>query len=336
MRRSFIFLSMLLTSVFSLANADDGYNRISWQTNYDEAVRQSRSTSKPIVMLFTGSDWCTWCIKLEQESLNTAEFAQAAGNKFIFLKLDFPVGKSLPADLVAQNKQLQKRFGVSGFPTIVIIDPNQQVIGTTGYKPGGGRAYAAHLSQLAEEHAAYNQSMQHLNKQSFNGTELKHLYEHAEQCGRCSDANQITKLGVTSDQKHFFLLENYRLLGEQGKIHSEEAKTIRQQLVADDPNNFKLTYYQVALIDFEASTKETNGNVAPEVTIAALVDYIEKFGSKDKENLWRLQMIISQVYFDQDNLPDALRYAKSSYQSAPSAAQPQIATAIKNIQLQMH
>lgn len=64
---------------------------IHWLTNFDEAVNQSRNTSKPVLILFTGSDWCTWCTRLEKEVFSTNEFAQAASDSFIFLKLDFPV-----------------------------------------------------------------------------------------------------------------------------------------------------------------------------------------------------------------------------------------------------
>ncbi len=76
-------------------------------------------------------------------------------------------------------------------------------------------------------------------------------------------------------------------------------------------------------------------NSRPKLPCLSLVDYISKFGAKDKENLWRLQMIISQVYFDKNNLDEALKYAESSYISAPSSAKAEISMAINSIRAQI-
>lgn len=95
---------------------------------------------------FTGSDWCSWCKKLESEALNTNEFAQIAGDKFIFVLLDFPSNGQYPK----QNSELQARYGIQGFPTLVILDSNGNKIGSTGYQPGGGRAYAEHLLKFVK------------------------------------------------------------------------------------------------------------------------------------------------------------------------------------------
>lgn len=332
-----VLFTCLFTSMCSLAQAADGRSsRIEWQTNYDAAVKIARASSKPILLLFTGSDWCTWCIKLENEVFNTPEFAEAAGDKFVFVKLDFPLNKSLPADQTAQNKELQKKFSVPGFPTVIILDSSQQKqIGSTGYRPGGGKQYAAFLLKMVDDHAGYTQKVQGLDKQQLSGTDLKHLYEHATELGRTQEANQIAMHGVASDQDHFFMLERYRLLAEQGFTGNDEAVTIKDQLLAADPSNLKLTHYQLAVIDFEASCRQTNQAGPKDPAVAPLIDYIAKFGEQDKENLWRLQMIISQVYFEEDKLPEALKYAQSSYQSAPSTVQPTIGLAIKNIQTKL-
>ena len=320
---------------FSYADQAQSSGRINWQTNYDEALRLSKSSSKPVVLFFTGSDWCSWCKKLEQEALHTPEFADAAADKFIFVLLDFPMNTTLPADLTAQNKKLQKQFEIQGFPTLVILDSQQKKIGSAGYRPGGGKAYAQFLLKLVDDHSVYQDKMQGLEKQQISGTELKQLYQQAHETGRSSDADKIIMAGIESDKKHYFLIERYRTLGVEGKLQSEEASQIKKQLLLTDPTNSKLTYYQVALVDFESSCKMSNEDT-PEHTVASLVDYINTFGAKDKDNLWRLQMMVSQVYLEKDKLTEALIYAQSSYQSAPSNAQPEIASAINSIRAQIH
>lgn len=332
------FCSILMGAALITTKAESAQpNHINWMTSYEEAINLSKSTSKPIVLFFTGSDWCGWCIKLEQESLDTPEFAQAAGDKFIFVKLDFPVNTTLPPQLASQNKQLQKRYGVSGFPTLIILDGKQQAqIGKTGYRPGGGRAFADHLSKIVSDSSAYQQKMHSMNTQQYSSAELKELYATAQTFGYDNDVNQIIKAGMSSDDSLFFMIERYRMIGTEGLLASPEATSLKQQLIALDPNNEKMTQYQIALIDFEALNESMDKEKRnPEIAVSSLIDYINKFGSKDKENLWRLQMIISQVYFDQNNLRESLKFAESSYLSAPSSAKAEISTAIRSIQSQL-
>lgn len=140
-----LFLSFFVLSCFT-ADALTSQSRINWTTNYQDAVNQSKATSKPIVLFFTGSDWCSWCKKLESEALNTDEFAQIAGDKFIFVVLDFPSNGHYPKEF----NDLKSKYGIQGFPTLVILDSNGNKIGSTGYQPGGGRAYAEHLLKLVK------------------------------------------------------------------------------------------------------------------------------------------------------------------------------------------
>lgn len=332
------FCSLLMGAIFTLNSIEGAQSsHINWMTNYDEAVKLSKSTSKPLVLFFTGSDWCGWCQKLEQESLDTPEFAQEAGDKFIFMKLDFPVNTTLPSQLATQNKQLQKKFNISGFPTLVILDSKQQTqIGKTGYRPGGGRAFAHHLQKIVSDFSGYQQKVQSMGQQKLSSAELKKLYETAQVFGYEEDADQILKQGMSSEDSQFFMLERYRTLGKEGNLAASEAATLKQQLINSDPNNENMIQYQMALIEFESYNEPAEKEKRnPEIAVASLIAYINKFGATDKENLWRLQMIISQVYFDQNNLSESLKFAESSYISAPPSAKAEISTAIKSIQSQL-
>jgi len=329
-----VLLAIILLQAFqSVYAADSRETKIQWQTNYEKAVDLSKSSSKPIVLFFTGSDWCGWCSKLEEEVFNTSEFAEDAGNKFVFLKLDYPMYKHLDPQQVAQNKELQKKYDVRNFPTIILLDSKQQLIGTSGYRPGGGKQYASYLLKLVSDYSSYRQKMQGLDKQNLSGNDLKQLFEKANELSLDNDAIRIVKVGMQSDQKKYFLIERYRFLATEGRVHDIEATALRQQLLKLDPQNKDSIPYQLAVIDFEAFYEDMDKeSYSPDHAVAPLVDYIEKFGVYDKNNLWRLQMIISQVFLDKNNIDRALKYAQSSYESAPSSVQPEIATAIKNIQ----
>lgn len=325
------FLLMLLACAPSYTDAS-----INWQTNYPAALAQAKASSKPLLLFFTGSDWCTWCIKLEDEALNTPEFSDGVGNKFIFVKLDFPLNNTQDPQIKNQNKQLQEKYNVRGYPSIILIDPKQeQQIGSTGYRQGGGRLYAEHLQQLLKGYSAYKQQINNLHETKLSEKELKLLYEQAKKLQLDSDANKIVKQGINSNESHYFLIERYNTLAATGQIRCKEAINLRQQLLAADSKNKNQIFYQVALIDFEGYSKEVSKEqYSPEIAIAPLKAYIEKYGNEDKENLWRLQMIILQVYLDRDQLQDALKYAQDCYESAPYVVQSEIAKAIYNIRLQ--
>lgn len=165
MKKISLFLLSILSLFVMTAEAANGHGSIRWFTNYQEALSNARSSSKPLVLFFTGSDWCTWCIKLEQEALDTPDFAAIAGDKFVFVKLDFPRSSPLPPDLDAQNKDLQRRFNIRGYPTIVVVDPQQErAIGTTGYRQGGGRQFALHLLSLVNSYSGNRPQPQQMSK----------------------------------------------------------------------------------------------------------------------------------------------------------------------------
>lgn len=340
--RSCYFSAFLLTiflNVLQICAQDPNPARIQWLTHYEDAVNQSIATNKPVLMFFTGSGWCTWCDKLEEEVFETREFHEAAGDKFIFLKVDYPKKDSsfymaMEPQVKEQNKQLLSRFNIRSYPTVIVLDGRtQHSMGITGYRAGGPRQYASHLQRIVSDYASYKQQMGSLSTQKVPSDNLKRLYEKANELDLDDDINRIVKAGMVSDNDFFFKLERYRYLAEEGAIHDPEAVALRQQLLAADSDNSRKAQYQIAVIEFEEYSEENN--YSPEKAVAPLVSYIEKFGNRDKENVWRLQMIISQVYLDHNKFLEALKYAQSSYDSAPAAVQPEIALTISNMRRQV-
>lgn len=327
---SIFFAFLFITTQLDAINSSQG--SVPWQTNYDQALKNSQATSKPILLFFTGSDWCSWCKKLEDEVLNTPEFAQEVGDKFVFVRLDFPLNSSLDPQTTSQNKQLQKKFDVRGFPSIVLLDgKTQRQIGVTGYRPGGGKQYAAHLFKMMNDYSSYKTKIDTLEQKKYSGQVLRELYEKANELGDRDDAAHIVNAGIDSNENRFFLTERYRRYAGQCQLSSPEAVALKQQLLALDPDNKNMTHYTVAIIDFEASQSDPR-SIPANSAIAPLLTYIEKFGEQDKAHLWRLEMIISQVYYDHDDVSHALKYAQEAYEAAPSSAKQDISIAIKNFQ----
>ena len=126
---------------------------INWLTDYEKAKALAKKESKPLFLYFTGSDWCSWCKKMDSEILSTAPFQQALGDAFIFVKLDFPELTPLDPKLKKQNQELQKTFNVRGFPTIILLDPDLKQIATVGYHAGGGQVFATKVQKLLEAYS---------------------------------------------------------------------------------------------------------------------------------------------------------------------------------------
>ena len=115
-----------------------------WNNNLIKAMEISKKTKKPLMLFFTGSDWCGWCIRLQTEVFKKPEFAAWAKDNVVLVEVDFPRRTALSAELTAQNNELQQFFAVQGYPTVWFVNAtsvdgkaNFDKLGSTGYLAGG-------------------------------------------------------------------------------------------------------------------------------------------------------------------------------------------------------
>lgn len=123
---------------------------LKWHTDVKEAIAIGNKENKPLLMFFTGSDWCGWCIRLQKEVLLTPEFATWASVNVILVELDYPRRISQTPEIMKQNGELQQAFGIQGFPTVYFAKAkdkggkvNFEGLGKTGYVAGGPLAWLA-------------------------------------------------------------------------------------------------------------------------------------------------------------------------------------------------
>jgi thioredoxin-related protein len=126
-----------------------------WETDFGKAARLSISQKKPLMLFFTGSDWCGWCTRLQKEVFFTPAFISWAEKNVVLVELDFPRHKQLEKNVQEQNNSLQQSFQVQGFPTIWLVNAmekegkmNLQQLGKTGYVAGGPDAWLANANQI--------------------------------------------------------------------------------------------------------------------------------------------------------------------------------------------
>ena len=141
-----IFLTAILLSAVVIGCSKGGSNdNLNWEENLETALQKAKAENKAVLVNFTGSDWCQWCIKLSDEVFSKSEFEDYAEDNLILVRLDFPRNIEQSAETKAYNNQLAQRYGVQGFPTVLLFNSQGQMVLQTGYQPGGPVSYINHL-----------------------------------------------------------------------------------------------------------------------------------------------------------------------------------------------
>lgn len=129
-----------------------------WETNINNAMEVSTKTKKPMLLFFTGSDWCGWCIRLQKEVLKTPEFATWAKENVVLVELDYPRKSTQTDEIKKQNNELQVAFGIQGFPTVHFVKAstvdgkvNFEGLGSTGYVAGGPVAWLTEANKILKK-----------------------------------------------------------------------------------------------------------------------------------------------------------------------------------------
>jgi thioredoxin-related protein len=127
---------------------------LDWETDFKKALATAKASGKYIMLDFSGSDWCGWCIKLEKEVFSQDAFKDFAEKNLVCLLVDFPRKKKQTRELKQQNRDLATKYGIRGYPTIIILNPDGESVGKTGYLHGGSKNYVQHLNEIIERHGA--------------------------------------------------------------------------------------------------------------------------------------------------------------------------------------
>jgi len=124
---------------------------ITWYDDFDKAVAVAKAEGKDLLVDFTGSDWCGWCVRLHKEVFAHDEFNQGVKDKYILVLLDYPRSPEAKAKVPnpERNAELQKKYAIRGFPSILLMNADGEVFARTGYLRGGPGAYLTHLDEIA-------------------------------------------------------------------------------------------------------------------------------------------------------------------------------------------
>lgn len=170
-----------------------------WMTDLEAAKAKAAAENKAVLVDFTGSDWCGWCIRLRQQVLDTPAFEQYAKDKFVLMEVDLPQNPKFDPALRARNEQIAQQYAVSGFPTVMVLTPKGEVVGGfNGFLP----------------------TVQAVSKQLEAALTTSDLLKQAE-----------TQQGA---QQLDSLVKAYRSLPEKMQAN---ARSLRQRIIALDPQD---------------------------------------------------------------------------------------------------
>ena len=138
----FVLFILLFTSC---NNGQSSSDKLNWNGNLEKAIEQAKKENKTILVNFTGSDWCIWCKRLSAEVFQQKEFEEYAKKSLVLVMLDFPKDIEQTQETKEYNNMLAQKYGIQGFPTILLINSEGKLVAQTGYQPGGAAKYVEHI-----------------------------------------------------------------------------------------------------------------------------------------------------------------------------------------------
>ena len=144
-KRTILLVTIILIALSCSENKTQTPGNLNWTTDLGKAIEKAKTEQKAVLVNFTGSDWCKWCFKLRDEVFSKAEFKKYADENLILVEVDFPQNKPQSNETRMYNYSLQQKFGVQGYPTIIIINKDGKPVAKTGYQPGGPQNYINHI-----------------------------------------------------------------------------------------------------------------------------------------------------------------------------------------------
>jgi tetratricopeptide (TPR) repeat protein len=111
----------------------------------DDAKKTAKESGRDVLIDFSASDWCSWCIRLTKEVFTTEIWKKESSKKYVMIFLDFPRGEIISKEQKEYNYNVARQFMITGYPTVFLLDSGGRPYAKTGYQQGGPEKYLAHL-----------------------------------------------------------------------------------------------------------------------------------------------------------------------------------------------
>lgn len=288
-----------------------------WATDFDQAFAQAQQEKKILILACLGNSWCPWAEKLKRDVLNSPLFIDKLQGiaRFAVQNLDH--------EDTEHNRRLRQMLRIDQSPTLILLDYSQEEIARIGFLPLEGEKYADQILELVrhfEEVIAFLKAPKSVASEE----RIAQLYIQAKRLSSQSYREQILDIGLKREKGSFFILEKYANLLNKQKFKSLPVQKTRRELMQKDPENSEGTRLKMAVLEFQKFSSKVKGKKQVFRAISPLVEYIEKFGKDDSDNLWKVEMMIAQFLLTQNELEMALSHAKASLDAAPEIAKNEV------------
>lgn len=274
-----IALAALCSSPFAFANREN------WTSDFSAAKKEAAESKKDLLMDFTGSDWCSWCIKLDKEVFSLDPFKAGVKDKFVLVELDYPKDKTILTEAtIKQNAELVKTYAIKGYPTILLCDSEGRPYASTGYQPGGPESYVAQLNELRAKKATRDEAFAAAAKLS--GVEKAKSLVGALKAMELDDA--------VAANCYPTVIEEIKASDPKDETGFAKAAAAKQK-VADFSNK----------LNELGSKKDFDGALA-------LVDSTIKEGGMEKEETQQLMMTRVMIFVQQKKFDEAITAANAA------------------------
>lgn len=276
-----------------------------WLVNVEYAKKIAAEKNIKLLLFFTGSDWCGWCKRLHSEVLDDEEFQKELVKLFVPVKLDFPSRIKFPEAVKKAYDEEMKRYGIRGFPTLIIAEADGTPIAGCGYQAGGPEPYMSMLKTILEKRTELEAKVDELK----NGGEeaAKELYDVLEEY-----ASRFTQYPCVKDGLKKF----YDICKEKNPEISrtlERSEKVRERLAELDK-------------EYHLGEGENPAEVNPDTAEQAAADYkavIDSFGldgQAKQEVLMKIALLYSIIQEDDK----AQTYVDEAVEADPESELAQI------------
>ena len=263
-----------------------------WLTDIDAAKKSASESKKDLLIDFTGSDWCGWCIKLNDEVFKHDAFKTGVKDSFVLVEIDFPREKGkLPEDVRKRNTELGEKYAVQGYPTILLCDAEGKPYAATGYEEGGPEKYVSHLNELRKNKSKRDEAFAKAAKASG--------VEKAKVLIAALDAMKVDEKVVAN-------------------FYGDIAAQIRAADPKDETGFAKKAESGKRIEEFQNSLQEFGAKRDHEGALA-LVDKTLKEGGFDTESTLQIMMTRSAIYASTGKFDEAIKAVDEAKAFAPDS-----------------
>ncbi|MBS0586312.1 MAG: thioredoxin family protein [Verrucomicrobia bacterium] len=292
-----------LLGCFLLFSLQEGFGELPLLEDYTKAKEIAETYERPLLLLFTGSDWSSSSQKILEMVMDKADFKETLGNTFVCVKVDFPERNQHSRETLLQNEILREKYQIKEFPLFVILDKEEREVSRLSYLEKEPKAYAEQLKELFFTYTALVNSVEKaLCEKEPSAASLEALYEKVSTLGCFYLKDKLLQEGMKCEKSVFFPLEAYARLVKAKEHDLPEAEMLRELIQKRDQNNEKKGRLRLALLDFQAH--EENKDEA----LKFLQSYIETFGEADLQQLFKLHLVISEFFQKAEGLGTGERF----------------------------